>query len=405
MRIAILNMVAYGSTGKIMAQIAQVARRQGHEVRTYSAKLFSFSKKFLQPTNFEHRFWGSNGEHILHYILGSTLGRNGCYTTIGTKRLVRELKKFKPDILHLHNLHSYCINLPILFRYIKKNNVRVIWTLHDCWTFTGQCPHFDMIGCDKWKTGCHHCPQINSYPKSRIDNSRKMYQLKKKWFTNVKDMTLVTPSQWLADLTRQSYMREYPVRVIHNGIDLSIFKPTDSDFRTRYKCEDKKIVLGVAFGWGKRKGLDVFVELAKRLDSGYQIVLVGVDERVQGSLPNNIITIARTQNQQELAQIYSVADLFVNPTREENYPTVNMEALTCGTPVLTFCTGGSPEIIDEYCGSVVDKDDIDALHQEIIRICSQNPYKREDILRRAEDFDMANRFNEYINLYHEVINE
>ena len=218
-------------------------------------------------------------------------------------------------------------------------------------------------------------------------------------------MTLVTPSHWLADLTRQSYMKEYPVRVIHNGIDLSVFKPTDSDFRKEHHCEDKKILLGVAFGWNKKKGLDVFVELAKRLDSQYQIVLVGVDERVQLSLPKNIISIERTQNQQELAQIYSAADLFVNPTREENYPTVNMESLACGTPVLTFRTGGSPEIIDDRCGAVVDKDDIDAMEREIIRICSQMPYKREDILKRAESFDMADRFNEYVSLYHEVIAE
>ncbi len=404
MRIAILNMVAYGSTGKIMMQVAQVARSQEHEVRTYSTQAFH-KKRTTQSTVPDHRFWGGYYENMVHYLLGSALGRNGCYTARGTRRLVRELKAFKPDILHLHNLHSFCINFPILFRYIKKNNIRVIWTLHDCWTFTGQCPHFDMIGCDKWKTGCHHCPQISSYPKSRIDNSKRMYQLKKKWFTNVKNMTLVTPSQWLANLTRQSFMKEYPVRVIHNGIDLSVFKPTDSDFRARYKCEDKKIVLGVAFGWSKRKGLDVFVELAKRLDSQYQIVLVGVDERAQSSLPKNIITIKRTQNQQELAQIYSAADLFVNPTREENYPTVNMESLACGTPVLTFRTGGSPEILKDCCGAVVDKDDINALEREIIRICSQTPYKREDILKRAESFNMADRFNEYVSLYHEVVDE
>lgn len=221
MRIASLNMVPYGSTGKIMLQIAQVARQQGHEAITYSTELYSVQGRQETAAIPGHSTWGSFRENQIHYILGSTLGRNGCYSKGGTKKLVRELENFQPDVLHLHNLHSFCIHFPTLFRYIKKNNVRVVWTLHDCWTFTGQCPHFDMFGCEKWKTGCHHCQQPMTYPKSRIDNSRHMYQLKKKWFTGVQNMTLVTPSQWLAELTRESFLKDYPVKVIPNGIDCS----------------------------------------------------------------------------------------------------------------------------------------------------------------------------------------
>lgn len=402
MRIAILNMLPYGSTGKIMFQLAQVARDLGHQVKTYSTEPFSIRGKTPQPEIADHTVWGSFYENMFHYILGSTLGRNGCYSKSGTKRLVRELKEYRPDIIHLHNLHSHCINFPVLFNYIKRNNVRVVWTLHDCWTFTGQCPHFDMFGCDKWKTGCHHCEQPMTYPKSRIDNSKHMHKLKKKWFTGVKDMKLVAPSQWLANLTRESFLKEYPVKVIYNGIDLSVFQPTESDFRKKYGCEDKKILLGVAFGWGQRKGLDVFIELSKRLDSSYQIVLVGTDETVDQKLPANIISIHRTNNQQELAQIYTAADLFVNPTREDTLPTVNIEALACGTPVLTFRTGGSPEIPDDSCGAVVEKNDVDAMEKQIIRICQDEPYSKAACLKRAEQFAAADRFGEYIKLYEEI---
>lgn len=399
MRIAILNMVSFGSTGKIMFQSAKTANEKDHETRTYSTVPYSRIKKKKKERIENHYYWGSFFENCLHYYAGSTLGRNGCFSCFATLRLIHDLKKFNPDIIHLHNLHSFCINFPMLFKYIRKNNIRVIWTLHDCWTFTGQCPHFDMIGCEKWKSECHHCPQISSYPKSRIDNSRKMYLLKKKWFTGINDMTLVTPSKWLADLVKQSFMKDYPVKVVNNGIDLSVFNPMHSDFRSKYNCDSKVILLGVAFGWGIRKGLDVFIELARRLDDNYRIVLVGTDDIVDKQLPENIISIHMTQNQKELAEIYSAADLFVNPTREENYPTVNMEALACGTPVLTFNTGGSPEIPDESCGSVVERDDIDALEKEIVRICSQRPYSQDACLNRAKYFDMYDRFNEYVELY------
>jgi glycosyltransferase involved in cell wall biosynthesis len=233
-----------------------------------------------------------------------------------------------------------------------------------------------------------------------------MHKRKKKLFSGL-NMTIITPSQWLADLVKQSFLKNYPVRVIHNGIDLSVFKPTPSDFRKRYGIAlEKKILLGVAFGWGARKGLDVFIDLAKRLDDKYyQIVLVGTDDNVDKQLPDSIISIHRTQNQAELAEIYTAADLFVNPTREENYPTVNMESLACGTPVLTFRTGGSPECIDEYCGAVVDCDDVDAMEREIIRICSDAPYSKEDCLKRAASFDHHKRFEEYIQLYESSVNE
>ena len=389
-----INTCEYGSTGKIMLNVAEKLRKSGVEVYTFSRKW-----KKQTPPNEYHSFFASFFENVLHHILALLTGLEGCYSYFGTLLLIKKIKKISPDVIHLHNLHGWYINLPVLFKYIKNNNVRVIWTLHDCWSFTGHCPHFDLIECKKWKSGCFECPLYKQYPSSFINNSKVLYKLKKKWFTGIKDLTVVTPSKWLANLVSESFLGNYPIKVINNGIDLNVFKPTDSDFRKKYNCEDKFILLGVAFGWGKKKGLDVFIELSKRFDERFKIVLVGTNEDVDKQLPENIISIHRTNNQVELAEIYSAADLFVNPTREDTYPTVNMEAIACGTPVITFKTGGSPEILDETCGCVVPKDDIEKLYNEIIRIYEEKCFFKNDCLLKAKAFNKDDRFNEYVNLY------
>jgi len=396
MRIASINLGNFGSTGFIMKNIGVLAQEAGHEVMiAYPGNPINLPKDRVDTiicTDFERRF----NERIAYET-----GYRGIHGWISTRRFLSKLKRFSPDIIHLHNLHNNYINVDWLFRYIKKNNIRVIWTLHDCWAFTGQCPHFTITKCEKWKNGCNQCPSFREYPRSKVDRTEKMWKLKKQWFTGVSDLTIVTPSQWLADLVKQSFLKDYSVKVINNGIDLSIFKPIQSDFRKRYNISlDKKILLGVAFGWGRRKGLDVFVELSKRLDpEKYQIVLVGTDDKVDSQLPQNIISIQRTSNQRELVEIYTAADLFVNPTREENYPTVNMEALACGTPVITFNTGGSSEIIDETCGVVVPQNDIDAMMCEIMRIFEQSLFSMDACLKRTASFDMQDRFMEYVKLY------
>lgn len=403
MRILLINTSNFGSTGNIMLDIGKTVAESGKNNSSYY--LVAKSRSNLKKHINNRFFIGTIFERNLHLLLSYITGLSGCFSRVSTKSALNKFKNNPPDIIHLHNLHNCYINLPLLFRYIKKHNIRVVWTLHDCWSFTGHCPHFDMIGCDKWTTGCFKCPQYREYPQSLFDNSKFMYSLKKKWFTGVKNMTVVTPSKWLASLVKQSYLKDYPVKVINNGIDLNIFKPTESDFRGKYNLENKYIVLGVAFGWGERKGLDVFIELANRLDGEkYQIVLVGTNAETDKLLPENIISIHRTQNQTELAEIYTAADVFANPTREDNYPTVNMESISCGTPVVTFNTGGSPEIIDETCGTTVAKNDIDGICNEIIKICETKPYSEDDCLKRAESFDKNEKFREYIRLY-EVTDE
>ena len=396
MRIISINLGNFGSTGMIMREISRHAEEKGWEAwQAY-------------PARDNNAPAGKNdiiicGERVRSYneIFAKRTGYRGCTAFLSTQRFLRKIKKIAPDIIHLHNLHNNYIHLGMLFRYIKKHHIRVIWTLHDCWSFTGQCPHFTMAQCDKWKTGCYACPSFREYPASVVDRTKTMWKLKKKWFTGVQDLTIVTPSQWLADLAKQSYLKDYPIKVIYNGIDLSVFKPTESNFREKYAIPaSKKIILGVAFGWGEKKGLDVFIDLAQQIDhETYQIVLVGTDEEIDKQLPDQIISIHRTQNQTELAEIYTAADLFVNPTREEVLGLVNIEANACGTPVLTFRTGGSPECIDETSGVVIEWKDLYRLKDEIDRICNTGLFSKEGCRKHSENFDATNVYKKYLSLY------
>lgn len=388
----------HGSTGKIAKGIHDVCQTEG--VTCITACRYHEDKNQIPEDSIAVSSWWDC--HIHNRLVKYTL-LQGCFSYVRTAVFLRKVSAFNPSIIHLHNLHGSYINLPLLFRYIKTRNLPVVWTLHDCWPFTGQCPYFSIAKCDKWKTGCYHCSQSGGYLKNIVDNTRLMYKLKKKWFTGIERMMLVTPSEWLAGLVRQSFMKEYKSRIINNGLDLTIFKPMKSDFRQKYGIGDRLVILGVAFGWGYRKGLDVFCRLAEMLDERYQIVLVGTDEEVDKQLPANIISIHRTNNQQELAQIYSAADVFANPTREEMFGMVNIEALACGTPVITFETGGSPEAIDETCGVVVPCDDVDAMEREIRRVCEEKLFSKETCLVRAKCFDKNNKFREYVDLYEEMI--
>ena len=381
-----------GSTGKICVGISEVlAEKNIENYILYSSK----------SNGYKYGIKCSDDNYIKMQALKSRiLGNYGFNSKKATRRIIDELERIKPDIVHLHNIHGHDCNLEMLFTYFKRKKTKLIWTFHDCWAFTGYCPHFTMVNCDKWQTQCTQC--VKSREQSWIfDKSSMLFEKKKQLFEGL-DLTIVTPSQWLSKLVKQSFLRDYPVKVINNGIELNVFRPNESNFIQRYRLENKKIVLGVSFGWNKSKGLDVFVDLAKRLPDDYQIILVGTDSGVDRFLPDKIVSVHRTQNQQELAEIYSSADVFVNPTREENYPTVNMESLACGTPVLTFRTGGSPEMLDETCGSVVDCDDVDALGKEIIRICTEKPYPKEACIKKSKEFDRNERYREYLKLYERI---
>lgn len=399
-KIVSINALPYGSTGNIMMQISDIARKQGNECYTFSKSIQNYQIK-SEYSQF-HTNIGTVKSINRNARFSIYSGMDGIYAFNSTRKLLQTIDKIKPDIIHLHNLHGWFVNLPMLFKYIVKNNIKVVWTLHDCWAFTGHCPYFDMAKCDKWIDGCRKCEQYREYPQSKIDMSGIMWKLKKKLFTSVPDMAIVTPSEWLKSLVQKSYLGKYPVNVINNGIDLNIFKPTRSDFRERYNLNGKFILLGVASDWGIRKGLDVLIKLANMSDDNFRIVIVGTNDDIDKMLPDNMISIHSTHNQQELAEIYSAADVFVNPTREENYPTVNMEAIACGTPVVTFNTGGSVEIPNDKSGFVVPKDDIDAMYESILNIYHNRPFSAENCLQRAKCFDKNISFKKYIDLYNKM---
>lgn len=381
-----------GSTGKICVGISEVLAKENIEnYILYSSRsngcacgISCSNDRYIKIQALKAKLWGNYGFNSVR----------------ATRRMIDALERIKPDIVHLHNIHGHDCDLERLFAYFKAEKTKLVWTFHDCWAFTGYCTHFVMAKCSKWQSQCTQCVQKRTYSWF-ADQSTKLFEKKKELFDGL-DLTVVTPSRWLAGLVEQSFLKNYPVEVINNGIDLNVFRPNEGDFRRRYGLGDQKIVLGVAFGWDERKGLDVFIHLARRLPNDYKIVLVGIDGKTAKSLPEGVISIPRTQNQQELAEIYSAADLFVNPTREENYPTVNMEAIACGTPVLTFCTGGSPEMLDDTCGSVVDCDDVDALEGEIIRICTDKPYSVAQCINKAKGFHKDKRFKEYLKLYERI---
>ena len=395
MRIVQINATCgIGSTGKICVGISRALTEAGVENHVLCSKSNGY------PLGIP---CASPNYITVQAIKSRIAGNYGFQSRRETKRIIRELDRLKPDIVHLHNIHGHDCDLHLLFSYFKERGTKLVWTFHDCWAFTAYCPYFTKVRCDKWKTGCEDCPQYRNYS-FFFDRSKQLYRKKKELLSGL-DLTIVTPSQWLADLVRESFLKQYSVTVINNGIDLSVFSPRESDFRKKYRIPpEKHVLLGVAFDWEERKGLDVFLELSETLDADkYQIVLVGTDDAVDKQLPTNIISIHRTQNQQELAEIYSAADLFLIPTREDNYPTVNMEALACGTPVLTFRTGGSPEMLDETCGAVVPCDAVEVFQSEVLRICGGKPFSSEQCIKRAQGFDQNVKFREYVELYKKLL--
>lgn len=385
MKILMINSVCgVKSTGRICTDLAKELEKNGHEVKI----AYGREKVPLEYQKYAIRI-GNNLDVKIHGLQSRLFDMAGFGSKKVTQKFIEWIKKYNPDVIHLHNLHGYYINIEILFQYLKKEfRGKIIWTLHDCWAFTGHCAYFDYIRCEEWKKECKRCVQKKEYPKCvGVSNSNNNFFKKKQLFTGIDNLIIVTPSQWLADLVKNSFLKEYKVKVIHNGIDTRIFKKIETNIKFRYNLKDKKIILGVAAIWDRRKGLDYFIELSNKLDNSYQIVVIGINKEQKQQLPQNIIGILKTSSVKELIEWYSVADIFVNPTLEDNYPTTNLEAIACGTPVITFNTGGSLESAIFY-GKVVNKN-ID----ELIKAIKEQSFKKIEI-----DISIENMINQYIEI-------
>lgn len=345
---------------------------------------------------------------------------HGFYNGHETKVLIKKIDAFKPDIIHLHNIHNHYVNVRMLFDFIKKNDIPVVWTLHDCWSFTGHCAYFDYANCDRWKTMCRDCPSIHEYPPTWFfDRSSRNYKEKKDVFSGVNNLTLVTPSKWLADLTRDSFLKEYPVRVINNGVDTQKFKPHGENIKKQLGIDGKKMLLAMATTFDRRKGTQYLKQLPEILNDDEVLVLVGLGKEQLGqfNMPR-CIGKGRTNSVDELAAYYTAADVFINPTLEDNFPTTNIEALACGTPVITFNTGGSVEsvldgesivseneIIYSSVGAVVPKNDIQVMLAAVREITARGKAWYSGACReKAEEcYDMNKQYTEYINLYNSIL--
>lgn len=397
-KIVEINGINYGSTGNTAINIATEAKKQGYDMYLF----FRNSRVGKSRLKENQELIGNWLDKVISERLCYITGLNGYFNIINTHSLLKRLDQIKPDLIHLHSLCDSFVNIEMLFKYIIKNDIPVIWTLHDSWPFTGRCA---QNRCTKWQEGCGNCPHKDYYPGTLyFDNSKKVLEKRAKLYNQLNNLTIVTPSKWLGSLVSKSiFKNKYPVKVINNGINLNVFKPTESSFREKHNLQDKYIVLALAYYWDHSKGLDIIIELSKRLPSNYQIVLVGTNDELDKILPSNIISIHRTNTQEELVEIYSASDVFINPTRDENYPTVNMEAIACGIPVITFDTGGSAEIISDNTGSSIKMNDTDGMEKEIIRVCETKPYSKEDCLKRSKSFDMQDKYKEYVQLYKQLL--
>lgn len=387
MKVLLINSVCgIGSTGRICTDIADELIKQGHECKIAYGRGVVPEKY----SNIVVRI-GSKYNNIVDALKTRLFDNAGFNSKRATKKFIKWLKLYNPDVIHLHNLHGYYINIEILFKYLTTCGKKIVWTLHDEWAFTGHCA---VLGsCEKWQEGCLNCTKNKAYPSSFVNKSKKNFLKKKGLFMGLEEMTLVTPSKWLANLAKQSFLKKYDIQVINNGIDTSVFKPTQSDFREKYGLQDKKLVLGVASIWGKGKGFDDFVRLSKILDNSYKIVLVGVSQKQIKELSKEILAIRRTNNVKELAKIYTIADVFVNATYIDNYPTVNLEAQCCGTPVITYSTGGSVESVpEEY---VVEQGNVEKLAEKIVEVCKD---KKAKVLC-LDSFDKKTMIKDYIKMF------
>ena len=390
----------YGSPGHICESIGLKAMSDGWTV------FQAHGLKYSRPSQLNTYPVCTRMGELKHTIKSFLFDSHGLSSSNETKKLVNWIESIAPDVIHLHNLHGYYLNYPILFEFLSHYNKPIVWTVHDFWPITGHCAHFDYIGCDKWKTECNNCPQISSYPKSLfIDNSGRNFRAKKKAFTSVKNMSIVTVSNWVSSLYSESFLRNYPISTIHNGVNVNVFNPISSNLREELGLVDHFVLLGVASPWYKLKGYDDYLALSKLLPHDCKIILIGVTAEQKRELPNNILGVERTDSQIELAKYYSMADVTLNLSYQETFGMTSVEGMACGTPAIVYNRTASPELVSSKTGIIVEAGCITELINAIllIRDKGKDYYSVECRNRVLKEFDEECQFNEYINMYNQLI--
>lgn len=401
--VQITTLVNSGSVGRIAEEIGILAMNQGWESYiAYGRNPRASASNLIRI--------GSDKEVKMHGIKTRLLDRHGFGSKKATQELVKGLKEINPDIVHLHNIHGYFIHIGVLFNYLSEANIPVVWTLHDCWTMTGHCVHFENIGCQRWKKECHDCPNKGGYPTSiLLDNSKSNFQRKKRLFNSVDNLTIVPVCDWLAHIVKKSFLQEKNVRTIYNGVDTDVFRPIvpSNSLTQKLGTSGKFVILAVSNGWNETKGLKDILNLDACFDFPVQIIIVGVSPRQIKKLPSGIIGLERTESVEQLAELYSVADVLVNPTYQDTLPTVNIESIACGTPVITYRTGGSADVINEETGCVISVGDKEAMVKAVekIRVRGKNTYAESCRNRALTLFRKEDRFSQYIELYEELVND
>lgn len=398
MRVLEINSVCgTGSTGRICTDIAQLLTQRGDTC----AVGYGRGDVLPQAQEYAHRI-GSPWDCRFHGLETRLFDAHGFGSRRATRAFLRWAEEWKPDVVHLHNLHGYYLQVEEMFAFLKAKELPVVWTLHDCWAFTGHCVHFVTANCTQWQTGCRKCPLSREYPACYgLSGAARNYARKQAAFTGVKNLRLAAPSQWLADLTRRSFLKDYPVQVIPNGIDLTQFRPVSSNIRSRLGIPvEKKLILGVAGVWTEKKGLRDFFQLADLLGSSAQVLLVGLSEKQKQALPANVMGVTRTESIRELAELYTAADVYVNASREETQGLTTVEALACGTPVVVYNETAVSESVDQTCGLVVPRGAENLYHALQKLHCPE-----EACLKQAAKYDKTRCFAPYLKLYDELNRE
>ena len=400
MKVLQINCVnKHGSTGRIVAQISALLDENGVENKVAHG---------IPRVDEDSYVINSKLDAHMHSFLSRKLGKQGLYSHIPTMKLIRFIRKYDPDIVHLHNLHGHYLNYKLLFEFLRKTDVKVVWTLHDCWAVTGKCSHFAKAGCYRWESdeGCKECVQLSTYPDSTHDASKSNFALKKKLFSDYPNMTLVTVSEWLLDVVKRSYLKTNNALHIHNGIDTDIFRPRESDVRERLGVDGKKMILGVSNIWNGQKGEKEFIKLSEMMPCDYVIVLVGKNSERVAQKSDRIISVPQTKNQTELCELYSAADVFVSTSIEESCSLVVIEALASGTPAVVYNSTGIPENVRDGCGRVVEIGNIEQMLEAIIDIVnSSQPYGEKCVNTVQSKYTVRHMCEGYYDLYRKVLGE